>query len=175
LGISTGGDDVNQDGSGLATSDSTVWTGVGVSTTLSYTGLRFGGVSIPKGAVISSARLKVYSAQSQWLLLNMTVAGDLAGNSVAFSSSKKPGSRTLTTAKVVHSSNISWSANTWYTLPEELAPVIQEIVNLSDWTSGNSMSLIIKGSGSAYARKFFKSFEGGGANYSAKLVITYAK
>jgi len=174
LSVNSGGDDVNEDGSTLSLSDSTVWIGTGASTTLSYTGLRFTGVNLPKGAKISSAILKLYSTQSQWMSISLSMAGDLTGNSSVFSSSSKPSGRTLTAAKVTHSSNVSWSANAWYTLNEDLSAVVQEIVNQSSWTSGNSLSIILKGTGGSYARKYIKSYEGGGT-YSPQLIITYAQ
>lgn len=74
--------------------------------------------------------------------------------------------RIVTQNFVSHSSNTSWSTNTWYKL-DDISQVVQEIVNRSDWQSGNSLSLIIKGTGGNWARKFIRSFK----NRILKLVF----
>src|SRR5574337_1257794 len=85
--VASSSDDANQDGSTLALTSSTVWLGNGSSTTSSYTGLRFTSLTIPPGATINSARLQVYSSQSQWLSISMSMAAEAIGNSPTFSSS----------------------------------------------------------------------------------------
>jgi type IV pilus assembly protein PilY1 len=103
--------------------------------------------------------------------MSVTIAADAAGNSAAFSSTSKPSQRSLTTATATYTDNTNWSANTWYT-SGDLSAVIQELVNRPDWSGGNSLSLILKGNGSAYSRKFIKSYEGGAAT-APRIVITY--
>lgn len=169
--ISNSTDDVNQDGSSFTTNSSTIWLGNGSSTTASYTGLRFTGVAIPHGATITSAKLKVYSIQNQWVSVSMNMAGELSPNSATFSSTSMPSQRVLTSASVNHSSNNAWSANTWYLL-DEMAPVVQQIVNQSGWQNGNSLSIILKGTGGSWGRVFVDSWDGSSAN-SATLVVSY--
>lgn len=101
----------------------------------------------------------------------MSIAAEAIGNSPTFSTSNLPSQRTLTTQQVNHSSNTQWQANTWYAL-DEIAPVIQEVVNRADWQSSNSLSLILKGTGGAWGRKFVRSFDGSATN-APKLVVTY--
>ena len=93
------------------------------------------------------------------------------GNSQTFSSSSRPSQRALTVSFVPHSSNVSWSANAWYKL-DDVVPVIQEIINRSDWQSGNSVSVIIKGTGGNWTRKFIRSFDGS-PTFAPKLTIVY--
>jgi type IV pilus assembly protein PilY1 len=155
----------------VALASSTLWLGNGASTTSSYTGLRFANLGIPPGAVITSAHLEVYSTQSAWIWLGMTLAAHASGNSPTFSSSAAPAQRTLTTHQVTYSSDAQWLASTWYSL-DELAPVVQEIVNRPDWQSGNSLSIIIKGTGSAWGRKFAGSYDRSPTT-APRLVITY--
>jgi hypothetical protein len=150
--VSSSSDDVNEDAATFTTNATTLWLGNGSSTTSSYTGLRFANVAIPSGATITSAKLKVYSSQSQWLTIRMNMAGELSPNSATFSSTSKPSQRKSTVQSVNHNDNVSWSANTWYLL-DEMAPVVQEIVNQSGWQSGNSLSIILTGTGSAWGRK----------------------
>ena len=169
--VSASSDDVNEDGAAITTNASTIWLGNGSSATASYTGFRFTNVVVPQGATVSSAKLKVYSSQSQWISLSLSLAGELTPNSATFSSASKPSQRTLTVQKISHSSNSSWAANAWVTL-DEMAPVLQEIVNQPGWKSGNSLSIIVKGAGRAYARKFIGSQDASAAN-AASLVISF--
>jgi hypothetical protein len=99
------------------------------------------------------------------------MAADDAGDSATFSTGNLPSQRALTSQTVSHSSNVQWLANTWYSL-DEIAGVVQEVVARADWQSGNSLSLILQGTGSAFGRKFVTSFDGSPAN-APRLVITY--
>ena len=167
--IITNADDVNEDGSNFTASGNSIFLGNGQSTSSSYTGLRFSGVTIPKGATITSAKLQVRSSSSQWISMKMSIAADKSANSATFSSSSKPSQRALTAAKVSHRSNNKWTANTDYSL-NEIKSVIQEVVNQSGWNSGNALSVILKGTGQSWGRKYISS---GNANDSAKLIVTY--
>ncbi len=169
--IASSTDDVNEDGTTFTANASTLSLGNASSATASFAGLRFNNVTVPQGAVITSAILSVYSNQSQWITIKMSIAGELTANSPTFSSSNKPSQRGLTVNKVAHSSNSSWAANTWYAL-DEMAPVIQEIVTQAGWSSGNSLSIILKGTGSAWGRKMVKSWDGSSA-FAPKLTIVY--
>ena len=163
---------MNEEGTSYTEDSSSVWVGNGSSAAASYTGLRFNSVHIPQGKTISAAYLSFYSPSGQWVNIAFQMAGDSTGNSAPFSSSAKPSGRTFTTAKINHSSDTLWSASTWNNL-NDMSAVIQELVNRADWQSGNSISIILKGTGSTWARKFANSFEAGAAT-APKLVITYS-
>jgi hypothetical protein len=170
--ISASEDDVNQDGTSLTTDSPTIWLGNGSSTSMSYTGLRFNNITIPRNAIITGAYLRVYSAQSQWLTINMNIAAEATANSGPFDASNLPSSKSLTAASVTHSSNTNWAGNTWYSL-DDIKPVIQEVVNRYDWQSGNSLSIIMKGTSTgSWTRKFIQSYDGSSVN-APQLVITY--
>jgi len=169
--ISAGANDVNQVNTTLSTGNTTGWLGTGGSSSSSYTGLRFTGVTIPKNAQIQSARLEVYSTQGQWQSIGLNIGADASGSSSAFSTSALPSLRTLTTARLVHTSNVNWTTNTWYQFTG-MQSVIQEVVNRSDWNSGNSLSLIARGTVGTWGRKFIRTFEGN-AQQSSRLVVTY--
>ncbi|MEO8610030.1 MAG: hypothetical protein ABI690_19205 [Chloroflexota bacterium] len=171
LQINAGGNDVNELNAVLDTSNTTFWIGNGGSTTTSYAGFRFTNVTIPPGAVVTSAHLEFYSTQSQWISINLQIAAEAADNSAAFSSSSKPSQRPLT-AIINHASNVNWAANNWYSF-NEMVSAVQPVISRAGWRSGNSLTIILKGTGSGtYARKFIRSFEGG-AGFAARLVITY--
>ena len=167
--LAASSDDANQDSNGLDLTSGTLW--LGNASGASYAGLRFANLSVPSGASITSARLQVYSSQSQWLSLNFSLAAEAAGDSSTFSASSPPSLRPLTTQSVAHQSDTQWLANTWYAL-DEMAPVIQAVVGRPDWQSGNSLSVILTGTGSAWGRKFVQSWDGSPAN-APRLVIVY--
>ena len=172
ISVGSGGNDVNEDGSSYVPSFAAVWFGNAGSTTASYTGLRFANINIPQGATILSARLEVYSAsQPQWIAISFQYAGEASDNSAPFSAGSKPSQRPLTAARVNHSSSVNWNANTWYQL-DDIRVIVQEIINRPGWQSGNSLSIILRGTGTAYGRKFVRAFEGG-ATGAVRLIITY--
>lgn len=169
--IVASGDDVNEDGSSYVDNASTVWLGTGASTTSSYTGLRFTNVTVPQGATITSAKVQIYLPNLAWNQLDFIFAAENVGNSAAFSTSNRPSQRTLTTQTVTHSSNVQWAANTWIDL-DEIYTVVQPVINRGDWASGNALSLVLKGSGGAYARVFVTAYDGTPAN-AVRLALTY--
>jgi hypothetical protein len=171
--IGSGDNDVNEVNNQLDASNATLWIGNAGNTSTSYAGLRFTNIAIPKGAKIKSAHLEFYSTQSQWLQIDLQTAAETSDNSAAFSASSRPSQRPRT-AVVNYGANVNWGANTWYSL-NEIGSVVQTIVNRSGWKSGNSLTLILKGSGSGiWGRKFVRSYESG-ASFAARLVITYSQ
>lgn len=172
LTISTGANDVNQDSStNLLATGSTLFLGTSASTSFSYTGLRFVNVSVPRNATLTSARLQFASSGNQWITIGLTMQAENAANCATFTTASRPSLRTLTTPSVAHSSNANWTINTYYFF-ENIATVLQPIINRSDWASGNSLCLILKGTGSLWVRKFAHSFEGNPA-LAPRLIITY--
>ncbi len=170
--ITASANDVNQDGNTLDITSANMWLGTGASTSSSYTGLRFTNINIPKGATINSAKLQVFSPSSSWISMTFDFAAEAADNSAIFSTTSKPSQRTVTNTKIRHSSNNSWSANTNYTL-DEINTVVQEVINRPGWTSGNSLSLVLKGAGSSYGRKSIRAYNGTPAN-APKLLVTFS-
>jgi hypothetical protein len=105
--------------------------------------------------------------------MGLQIAADATDNSAVFTPTSRPSQRSRTTI-VTHSSNVNWNANTWYSL-NDISGVIQAVVNRSGWRSGNSLSIIVKGTSPSgtYGRKFVRSYESS-ANLSVRLVITYS-
>jgi hypothetical protein len=170
--VQTGGDDVNEEGGGFTADSSTVWVGSGATAATSYAGLRFTGVSVPPGAVVTSARLELRSASAQWLTIGFQYGIEASANSAAFSAANRPSQRTLLAQTATHNSDQQWLASTWY-LMDEIAPMVQAAINQPGWASGNALSLVLRGTGSNWARKFATAFEGGAA-FAPRLVVTYS-
>jgi hypothetical protein len=169
--IAAGTDDVNEDGTTFDASGGTVWVGNASVNTASYTGLRFTGVSIPRNATITSARLEVNAAATQWIGLGFEIGIEAASTSAPFGTAARPSQRTLLTPRVQHSSDGQWIAGTWYQL-DQIAPIVQALVTRSDWNAGNALALVLRGTGNAWARKSAQAYEGTAA-LAPRLVVTY--
>ena len=120
-------------------------------------GLRFNGLTIPPGATITNARIQFQADEVSSGASALTINGQLSPNPGTFTSaSGNISSRPLTAASV------GWSPAQWGTIGEagpnqmtpNLASVIQEIVNQGGWSSGNSLVIIISGSGTRTAESF---------------------
>jgi len=120
-------------------------------------GMRFNGVTIPQGAQILNAyvQFKVDEVNSE--ATSLTIQGQATDNAPTFvASSQNISSRQRTTASV------AWSPVAWTTVNEvgpneqtpSLAAIIQEIVNRPGWAGGNSMAIIITGTGHRTARAY---------------------
>jgi len=173
--ISGGVNDVNQDGiSRLTTNQTIVWAGNGSSLDYSYMGLRFSGINIPPNSLITSAVLEGFSAKTnQTATASAMIYADAASSSAIFTSLDLPSQRIPTTSQITFNPSATWAINTWYNFGE-LAPVIQEIVNRSDWQTGNSLSLIMKGNSPLATKRFIYSFESS-ASSAARLTVTYTQ
>ena len=120
--------------------------------------MRFNGVDIPNGATISAASIQFQVDETTSPSgTTLTIQGQAADDPPTFSNSTDNiSSRARTTAA------ISWSPPDWPTKevagPDQktpdLAAVIQEIVDRSGWTSGNSVVIIITGTGERVAESY---------------------
>jgi hypothetical protein len=134
-------------------------------------GVRFGDVSVPRGAVITSATIQFTADefQSEPTGLELTVeAADNAG--VFTTAANNIGAR----ARVLL--NVPWQPDAWTAgqsntiqRTPNLAGLMQEVVLRPGWTSGNALVFIISGSGHRTAESFDKA---GGT--PARLTVTYS-
>ena len=111
-------------------------------------GIRFTGIGIPKGAVITAAsvQFQVDEDKGGTEPVNVVIEGELAADAAAFANvAFNVTDRARTTAQVL------WSVPNWTNVGDrgpdqatsDLAAVIQEIVNQDAWVSGNALVLII--------------------------------
>jgi hypothetical protein len=119
--------------------------------------MRFNGVSIPREATIVNAYLQFQVDETTSVATSLTIEGENIGDAPTFGSSKRNiSSRTRTAAAV------SWSPVPWTTVGEagpdqrtpDVSSVVQEIVNGSEWSSGNSLVVIITGTGERVAEAY---------------------
>ncbi|MFW5444597.1 MAG: PKD domain-containing protein [Methylococcaceae bacterium] len=122
----------------------------GGATKAQLVGLRFNNLSIPAGATISKAYIQFHTDEVDSIFTSLVIEGEAIDNAVTFS--KDIGdisnrSRTL--------SAVTWMPLPWNIVGEagpdqqtsNIAIIIQEIVDRVGWSSGNSLAIIISGSG----------------------------
>ncbi len=123
-------------------------------------GMRFNNVTIPQGSTIVDASIQFTAAQVRSTATSLTLEGEAAGNSTTFVNNVNGDISTRPRTSLL--SSVSWSPVPWTVIGEagvdqrtpNLAPVIQEIVNRGNWTSSNSLAIIISGSGKREAISF---------------------
>ena len=120
-------------------------------------GLRFRGITIPRNATIRHAHLQFKVDEVNTEGTALTIRGQATDNAPAFSTS-----RGGISARPVTKAAISWKPASWTTIGKMgadqrtpgIASIIQEIVNRSGWSSGNSLVIIVRGSGERTAEAF---------------------
>ena len=169
--IASGADDIEESASGWMYIDSSDLELVFDANTQKI-GLRFNGVGIPQNATILNAYVQFTADVATTNATTLVVQGEKSPNATAFTT--KTGnlsSRVKTTASV------NWTPASWLTAGAKgtdqrtpnLAPVIQEVINQTGWTSGNSIAIIVTGNGKRAA----KSYEGN-ASGAPVLHIEYS-
>jgi hypothetical protein len=120
-------------------------------------GLRFNGLTIPKDAVINVAYIQFQADEAHLESTSLTLWGEAQDNPGTFLSTiGNISSRLRTTASV------GWSPAAWTVIGQagldqrtpNISAVIQEIVNRPGWVVGNSLVIIIDGTGHRTAEAF---------------------
>jgi hypothetical protein len=120
-------------------------------------GMRFVGVSIPQGATIVNAYVQFLVNEVVSTATALTIQGQAIDNAPQFvATTGNISSRTRTAASV------PWSPVVWPVVgaagPDQRTPdltrIIQEIVNRTGWSAGNSLVIIIAGTGERVAEAY---------------------
>ncbi len=120
-------------------------------------GIRFTGLNIPQGATITNASIQFQTDETHSGAASLMIEGEATDNALTFTNANANiSSRALTGA------TIGWAPAPWTTEGEagtvqqtpNIAPIIQEIVERPDWSSGNALVVIISGSGRRDAESF---------------------
>jgi len=120
-------------------------------------GMRFNGVGVPQDAFVTNAHLQFQVDEVNSETTNLLIEGQAADDSATFiSSNGNVSGRPRTDAAV------SWDPESWTTKGEagpgqqtpDISSIIQEIVDRPGWTSGNSMVIIITGTGERTAESY---------------------
>ncbi|MEW7279344.1 fibronectin type III domain-containing protein [Aquimarina sp. 2201CG1-2-11] len=140
-------------------------------------GLRFRSVTIPKNATITNAYIQFNADESNSASASLEISLHNDSNSPAFSGTNNVSSRTTFSNKVIWSPG-AWSSNQNGSAQRtpDLKAMVQSLVNLGSWSSGNNAGFIIRGTGnsltSTSAKRVADSYEGG-ASKAAKLIVEY--
>jgi len=117
-------------------------------------GMRFNGLTIPQGANIANAYIQFQADEAHSDPTSLTIQGEDVDNAATFTNDVGSiSARPKTTAAV------GWSPPPWTIVGEagpdqqtpDIALVIQEIVDRPGWSSGNSLAVIITGTGERVA------------------------
>jgi uncharacterized repeat protein (TIGR01451 family) len=134
-------------------------------------GLRFNAVNVPADATVNSASIRFTTDETDVDATSTTIYGQLNATPLTFSSGNNISSRLRTTASTAWNNIPSWStvgeSGANQTTPD-LAALVQEIVSLGGWSSGNSVTFILEGWGERTA----EAFDGSPAN-APLLTIDY--
>jgi hypothetical protein len=121
-------------------------------------GMRFNAVGIPQGAVVANAYIQFQVDEMTTEVTSLTIQAEAIDDAPTFS--RRPrgniSSRDRTTASV------PWSPAGWPTVGEagpdqqtpSIATVIEEIVKRPGWSAGNSLVIIITGTGQRIAESY---------------------
>ncbi len=113
-------------------------------------GIRFNGLTIPRGATIVNAYIQFTAANNRSTATSLVLRGQAADNATTFLRvSNNLSTRPVTTASV------SWTPASWAAAGDagvdqrtpDLTPIVQEIINRANWTNGHSLAIIVTGTG----------------------------
>ncbi|WP_292637535.1 RTX toxin [Mesorhizobium sp.] len=155
--VAAAGDDVEEKGSGSISSNiSDLELGYD-SSTRQTVGIRFTGIDIPQGAIITSAYIQFQANEVKTGATSLLIKGEDTDDASAFTSvSFNVSSRATTDA------SIAWTPDPWTTVgahglaerSPDLSTIVQEIVNRSGWAALNDMAFLVTGTGTRTADSY---------------------
>jgi Tfp pilus assembly protein FimT len=137
--------------------------------------VRFNNMNIPQGANITEAYIEFTSESTKSGSYSFGIEGIDVDNVTTFTTSQNFNTFNRTSASATWSGSDAWSSDELKTSPM-VTSIVQEIVNRSGWTSGNSMGFVFNtgtGDRDAYtydndpnkAPNLLISYESSGVNY----------
>ena len=125
-------------------------------------GFRFQGVTIPKGAAITRAYIQFTADYARTYPSNLSIRGENNANPATFTAG---GGDLLSyrplTAQVVNWNNVpAWNSGGeagYQQQTPDMKAIVQELVNLGTWASGNAMAFYVIGNGERVASAYKKA------------------
>jgi len=120
-------------------------------------GIRFNSVAIPQGSTIVKASIQFQADETNSEPTSLSIQGQLENNAATFTNTTgNISNRVRTGAAVV------WNPDPWTSVGDagpnqktpDISAVIQEIVDQAGWSDGNSLAVIITGTGKRVAESF---------------------
>ncbi len=174
IAVTGGADDAEQAASGAVTLDSSDLelvnddaTGAGNQ----IIGLRFNGLPIPPGAIITNATIQFTADEAQSAATALTIAIEAADHAASFAEvANNLGARSLAPLTV------PWNPAAWNVIGESNAPqrtpnlagLVQEVISRPGWNAGQALAFVITGTGHRTAESADKP-----AGNPARLTIGY--
>ncbi|TIT69588.1 MAG: cadherin repeat domain-containing protein, partial [Mesorhizobium sp.] len=155
--VATAGDDVEEKGSGaISTNVTDLELGYDGSTRQTV-GMRFTGINIPKGAIITSAYIQFQANEVKTGATSLLIQGDKVDDASPFTTANFNVSALPRTA-----ASTAWTPDPWTIVGEhgaaertpDLSAVVQEIVNRSGWAALNDMAFLVSGTGTRTADSY---------------------
>ncbi|MDX2067323.1 MAG: DUF839 domain-containing protein [Haliscomenobacter sp.] len=137
-------------------------------------GLRFSGVKVPQGALITRAYVQFRADESHSGATTLVLKAQNADNPGTFTTADKISTRPLTQDSVRWADIPAWTtgdAGDAQRTPD-LTKLVQTIVNRGGWASGNAMVFVVSGTGKRVADSFDDTEA---AKKPAELVIEYLR
>ncbi|WP_429810075.1 RTX toxin [Ensifer sp. B1-9] len=169
--IATAADDIEEKSSGTISANINDLDMGYDGTTRQTVGLRFTGIDVPRGAVITNAYIQFTSDEVGAGAASFLIRGEDADDSAAFTAIKFDVSSRPTTDASVAWTPASWTVRGEAGIAErtpDLKAIVQEIIDRGGWAALNDMAFTLIGTGTRVA----KSYEGSAAG-AALLHIEY--
>ena len=171
--VASSADDAEQAGSGavnLTSTDLEMVNDDASSAGDQIVGLRFVGLSVPRGAVITSARIQLTADEVQSEATSLTIFAQASDDAALFSTAPNNiSSRRLT------SLSVPWQPGSWAAgqsnvtqLTPNVAGLVQEVTSRPGWSAGNAIAFIISGTGHRTADSFDKP-----GGFPPRLIVDY--
>ncbi len=143
--------------------------GRGLNFVREQVGMRFTNLTIPPGAKITAATIRLKAATSDSGVVSLNFRSEAADSAAVFGT--EPG--TLT-SRLKTSTSVPWQPKAWsagaYARTPDLSAVVQEVVDRPGWKSGNALAFIVVGMGTAKRSAYAHD---AGAVYAPQLTISY--
>ena len=170
--VIAGIDDATEQNGDVDTSNNRVFMSNGTNTV--HSGFRYQDINIPRGAVITSAHIRFTSAGADNTPTEFLISAEAIGDATEFSSSTNDiSSRTLTSTQLVWDSDNNWPNYGETVLTPTLTPIIQEVVDRSDWCGGNNLVIILEAVNALAGSERISFSQEDGNSRAPQLVITY--
>ncbi|HET6157163.1 MAG TPA: right-handed parallel beta-helix repeat-containing protein [Dongiaceae bacterium] len=122
-----------------------------------YIGIRFTGIEIPPGAVVTGAYLQFHTDEVGTAAISLLVQGEDVDDAAAFADVENN-----ITSRPTTDASSAWTPEAWSEVSEagaaqrtpDLSAIVQEIVARPGWQSGNDLAFIISGTSSRTAEAF---------------------
>ncbi|MBW2482105.1 MAG: hypothetical protein JRF38_19110 [Deltaproteobacteria bacterium] len=138
-------------------------------------GMRFQNITIEQGAIINSAYIE-FACDENWHteVTSLTIYGQAHNNALTFSGiNYNISHRVKTNSSVAWDITAQWGTTHGRYQTPDLRDIIQEIVDRSGWESGNSLAIIVTGSGKRVAESWNGANSSGDLTLAPRLVIDY--